>query len=315
MKNLTRPEAAGFLLSHDNFAILTHRRPDGDTMGSAAALCRGLRQLGKTAHVLENPDMTPRFAFLMEGLTKEAPGENDTIVSVDVASPGMLPKAFEIYKDRVALRIDHHESATSFTPEELVDGASASCAELVCDVITLLGIQMDRDIANAVYVGLSTDTGCFRFANTTAHSFLVASVCAQNGADIHGLNQKFFETNTLSKLRMQAWIVENMKVFGDGKFAIAPIPRAVEDLLGVTEDDMDNISSFPRTVEGICMAATLRQTKDGDTKMSVRAVPGYDASSVCAQFGGGGHKGAAGGTTKLSLEEVAAKLEEIMLNM
>ena len=315
MKNLTRPEAAGFLLSHDNFAILTHRRPDGDTMGSAAALCRGLRQLGKTAHVVENPDMTARFAFLMEGLTKAEPGEQDTIVSVDVASPGMLPKAFEIYKDRVALRIDHHGSATSFTPEELVDAASASCAELVCDVITLLGIQMDRDIANAVYVGLSTDTGCFRFANTTAHSFLVASVCAQNGADIHGLNQKFFETNTLSKLRMQAWIVENMKVFGDGKFAVVPIPRAVEELLGVTDDDMDNISSFPRTVEGICMAATLRQTKDGDTKMSVRAVPGYDAAYVCAQFGGGGHKGAAGGTTKLSLEEVAAKLEEIMLAM
>ena len=312
MKNLTRPEAAGFLLSHDNFAILTHRRPDGDTMGSAAALCRGLRQLGKTAHVVENPDMTARFAFLVEGLTKAEPGEQDTIVAVDVASPGMLPKVFEIYKDRVALRIDHHESATSFTPEELVDGASASCAELICDVITMLGIQMDRDIANAVYVGLSTDTGCFRFANTTAHSFLVASVCAQAGADIHGLNQKFFETNTLSKLRMQAWIVENMKVFGDGKFAIAPIPRAVEDLLGVTEDDMDNISSFPRTVEGICMAATLRQTKDGDTKMSVRAVPGYDAAAVCARFGGGGHKGAAGATMDMPLEEAAEAIAAAM---
>jgi len=313
MKTLTRAEAAGFLLSHDNFCILTHRRPDGDTMGSAAALCLGLRQLGKTAFVLENPDMTARFAFLVEGITKAQPGEHDTLVAVDVASPGMLPKAFERYRDRVALRIDHHESATSFTPEELVDGASASCAELICDVITLLGIQLDRDIANAVYVGLSTDTGCFRFANTTAHSFLVASVCAQAGADIHSLNQKFFETNTLSKLRMQAWIVENMKVFGDGRFAIAPIPRAVEDALGVTEDDMDNISSFPRTVEGIRMAATLRQTRDGDTKLSLRAVPGYDAAAVCAIFGGGGHKGAAGGTTKLSLEEVAKKLEEIML--
>lgn len=313
MKNLTRAEAAGYLLSHDNFCILTHRRPDGDTAGSAAALCLGLRQLGKTAHVLENPEMTARFAFLMEGITKAEPGENDTLVAVDVASPGMLPKAFEPYRERIGLRIDHHGSATSFTPEELVDGESASCAELICDLITLLGIQMDKSIANAVYVGLSTDTGCFRFANTTAHSFMVAAVCAGNGADIHALNQKFFETNTRSKLRMQAWIVENMKVFGDGKFAIVAIPRAVEELLAVTEDDMDNISSFPRTLEGVCMAATLRQTKDGDTKMSLRAVPGYDAAAICARFGGGGHKGAAGGTTKLSLEEVAAKLEELML--
>ena len=315
MKSLTRAEAAGFLLSHDNFCILTHRRPDGDTMGSAAALCLGLRQLGKTAWVLENPDMTERFAFLVEGITKAEPDENDTIVSVDVASPGMLPKAFEPYRDRCALRIDHHGSATSFTPEELVDPESASCAELICDLVTILGIQLDKAIAEAVYVGTSTDTGCFRFANTTAHSFLVASICAQAGADIHGLNQKFFETNSLPKLRMHAWMIDHMKLFGDGKFAIVAIPRAVEDALGVSEDDMDNISSYPRTVEGVRMAATLRQTKDGDTKLSLRAIPGYDAAKVCAYFGGGGHKGAAGGTTRLSLEEVAAKLEEIMLKM
>ena len=313
MKSLTRAEAAGFLLSHDRFCILTHRRPDGDTVGSAAALCLGLRQLGKAAWVLENPEVTPRFSWLLEGLTKECPEEQDTVVSVDVASPGMLPKAFEIYKDRCALRIDHHGSATSFTPEELVDPQSASCAELVCDVITLLGIQMDKAIAEAVYVGASTDTGCFRFANTNAHCFLVASVCAQAGADIFKLNQALFETNSLAKLRMHAWMVENMKLFGDGKLAIVAIPRAVEELLGVTDDDMDNISSYPRTVEGVCMAATLRQTKDGDTKLSVRAVPGYDAAAVCAHFGGGGHKGAAGGSTNLGLEEVAAKLEEIML--
>ena len=312
-KNLTRAEAAGFLLSHDGFAILTHRRPDGDTVGSAAALCRGLRQLGKKAWVLENQEVTERFAFLLEGLTKEAAEETDTLVAVDVASPGMLPKCFEIYKDRVSLRIDHHGNATSFTPEELVDPDSASCAELVCDVITMLGVQMDKDIATAVYVGASTDTGCFRFANTNAHSFMIAAICAQAGAPIYQLNQDLFETNTLSKLRMHAWMIENMKVFGGGKLAIVAIPRAVEDMIGVTDDDMDNISSYPRTVAGICMAATLRQTKDGETKISVRAIPGYDASAVCAVFGGGGHKGAAGASTHLGLEEAVQKLEAEML--
>ena len=312
MKNLTRAEAAGFLLSHDHFCILTHRRPDGDTIGSAAALCLGLRQLGKSAWVLENSEVTDRFGWLLEGLTKEAPAEGDTIVSVDVASPGMLPKAFEIYKDRVALRMDHHGSATSFTPEELVDPDSASCAELICDVITMLGIQMDKRIAEAVYVGASTDTGCFRFANTTAHTFMVAAVCAQAGAEIYKLNQQLFETNSLAKLRMHAWMIENMKLFGDGKLAIVAIPRAVEELLGVTDDDMDNISSYPRTVAGVCMAATLRQTKSGETKISVRAIPGYDAAAVCAVFGGGGHKGAAGASTAIGLEEAAQKLEEEM---
>ena len=312
--NLTRAEAAGFLLSHDNFAILTHRRPDGDTVGSAAALCLGLRQLGKNAWVLENPEVTDRFAFLLEGLTKEAAEETDTVVSVDVASPGMLPKCFEIYKDRVALRIDHHGSATSFTPVELVDGDSASCAELVCDVLTILGIQLDKAIATAVYVGMSTDTGCFRFANTTSHSFMIAAICAQAGVEIYKLNQVLFETNSLSKLRLHAWMIEHLDIFDDGKLAIVAIPRAVEELLGVTDDDVDNISSYPRTVEGVCMAATLRQSKTGETKLSVRAIPGYDAAAVCAHFGGGGHKGAAGATTSLSLEEAVKAVKEAMLN-
>ena len=313
MKSLNRAEAAGFLLVNDNFCILTHRRPDGDTVGSAAALCLGLRKLGKQAWVLKNEEISDRFGWLVEGLTKEAVEEHDIVVSVDVASPGMLPKCFAPLAETCRLRIDHHGSATSFTPEELVDADSASCAELVCDVLAILGVEMDKNIAEAVYVGMSTDTGCFRFANTTAHSFTVAAVCAKAGADIYGLNQQLFETNSLPKLRMHAWMIENMKLLDDGKLAIVAIPRAVEELLRVTDDDMDNISSCPRTVAGVRMAATLRQTKDGETKISVRAVPGYDAAKVCEHFGGGGHKGAAGASTTKSLAETAKLVEEYML--
>ena len=315
MKSLNRAEAAGFLLVNDNFCILTHRRPDGDTVGSAAALCLGLRKLGKQAWVLKNEEISDRFGWLVEGLTKEAVEEHDIVVSVDVASPGMLPKCFAPLAETCRLRIDHHGSATSFTPEELVDADSASCAELVCDVLAILGVEMDKNIAEAVYVGMSTDTGCFRFANTTAHSFTVAAVCAKAGADIYGLNQQLFETNSLPKLRMHAWMIENMKLLDDGKLSIVAIPRAVEELLRVTDDDMDNISSYPRTVAGVRMAATLRQTKDGETKISVRAIPGYDAAAVCAYFGGGGHKGAAGASTHMGLEEAAEKLKDIMLGM
>ena len=315
MKILTRAEAAGFLLSHDRLCILTHRRPDGDTVGSAAALCLGLRQLGKQAWVLQNDEVSDRFSWLLEGLTKQSTEDRDTIVSVDVASPGMLPKAFEQYKDRVALRIDHHASATSFTDEELVDGESASCAELVCDVLTILGIQMDKAIAEAVYVGTSTDTGCFRFANTTAHSFMIAAICAQAGAEIYRLNQDLFETSTLTKLKMHSWMVDHLKLLEGGRLAICAIPKAVEEEIGVTEDDMDNISSFPRTIAGVAMAATLRETKDGDTKISIRAIPGYDAAAICAGFGGGGHKGAAGASVHMTLEEAAKAVEKAMLEL
>ena len=315
MKTLTRNETADFLLNNDNYAILTHRRPDGDTIGSSAALCRILRKMGKTAHIIRNGEVTDRFAWLHEGLTKEEAGENDTIVTVDVASPGMLPKDFEQYLGRIALRIDHHASATSFTENELVDSSSGACAEIVFDLMEHLWVTMDSDIANAIYTGTSTDTGCFRFANTTAHTFITAAACAAAGAKVYSLNQELFETNTLGRLKIQGWIVENMKVFSEGKLAVIAIPKAVEESIGVTEDDMDNISSFPRTVVGVCMAATLRETKDGDVKLSVRAIPGYDATVVTGAFGGGGHRGAAGATLKMSLKDAALAVEKAMLEL
>ena len=313
MKNLTRSECAQFLQEHDNYLILSHRRPDGDTTGSSAALCLGLRQLGKTAHILENKEVSQRFAWLHEGLTKSASEGSETIVSTDVASPSMLPEAFKGLLGGIALRIDHHGSATSFTDSELVDPHSASCAELVWDVLSLMGVQADRSIAEAVYVGTSTDTGCFRYANTTAHTFETAAVCAAAGARIYELNQELFETNTLGRLRMQGWIVDHMRMLEGGKMAVCAIPRTVEEELGVTQDDMDNISSFPRTVAGVCVAATLRESAEGDTKLSVRAVPGYDAARVTEKFGGGGHKGAAGASLKMPLEEAALAVEKAML--
>lgn len=316
MKILRIDETAEFLLAHDNFAILTHRRPDGDTIGSAAALCLALRKQGKTAHVLHNPEVSDRFAWLHTGLTKEEAEEDDCLVTVDVASPGMLPKVFQKYLGRIALRIDHHGSATSFTENELVLPEWAACAEIIADLLQPLNHgRMEPELADAIYVGVSTDTGCFRFSNTNFHSFFVAGYCASAGARIYELNQELFETNTLGRLKMQAWIVDHMQMLNQGEMAIIAIPRAVEEAIGVTEDDMDNISSFPRTVAGVCMAATLRETGDGDTKISVRAVPGYDATQVTEKFGGGGHKGAAGASMKMSIDEAVKAVEKVMLDL
>ena len=312
MRKLSRNEAARLLRARDNFVILTHRRPDGDTLGSAAALCMGLRLLGKRAWVLRNPEVTDRFAWLMEGLTVTDVPKNACIVSTDVASPGMLPTAFSRLTGAITLRIDHHASSTSFTEAELVEPDSASCAEIVWELLRLLQCPFHTALMNAVYVGISTDTGCFRFANTTAHTFQTAAACAGQGVNIYRINQELFETNTLERLRIQAWIVEHMELLRDGTMAICAIPRQVELSLGVTEDDMDNISNFPRTVAGVKVASTLRQTPEGETKLSVRAVPGYDATAIAEPFGGGGHKGAAGASIRLPLEQALEAVRQVM---
>ena len=309
---LTRTEVADYLEKHDHYCILTHRRPDGDTVGSAGGLCLGLRAMDKDAVVLYNPEITPRYEPLMEGLTVKEPREGDLIVAVDVAEDHMLPKAHGYLRNSVDLRIDHHGGNREFTPKSLVDPQSASCAEIIWDILGELDIQMDEKMAEAIYVGTATDTGCFRYANTDVHTFDCAADCAAAGADIFGWNQLLFETHTLEKLRLQGWMAENVKIFSEGKLAVCALPREVEERIGVSEDDMGNLSSFIRSIEGVCMAALLREAEEG-CKLSVRAIPGWDAAAVCAMFGGGGHAGAAGGFIKEPLAQAEKTLMDAML--
>ena len=303
MRTMTRSEAAAFLGNADRFTILTHRRPDGDTLGSAALLCRGLRALGKTAHILENPEITERYVNLHEGLTKTSPEAGDTLIAVDTASPGMLPEAFAKYGNHIALRLDHHGSATSFTEYELVEPHTAACGELIWGVLALMGVKLDIPMADALYTAISTDTGCFRYANTTADTFQAAAQCAAVSPNLFRLNQELFETNSLGRLRLQGWIVEHALFLEEGKAAICALPLSVERELGLTEDDLENISGFPRTIAGVKIAATLRENPDGLIKLSVRCVPEYNASAICEKFGGGGHRGAAGASMQLSMDE------------
>ena len=308
---MTRSEAAAWLSRHDHFSILTHTRPDGDTIGSASVLCLGLRQLGKTAHVVENPEVSPYLSRCCVGLTKPWPEEGDIILSVDTASPGMLPKTFQELLGKIQLRIDHHASATSYTELELVDGSAAACGDIIYDILMEMGVELDKEMAWRLYIAVSTDTGCFCYANTNAHSYTVAAACAATGANLYPITQELFDTNSLGKLKLQSYIVDNALFLCGGRAAVCAIPKALEET--VTKEDMEGVPGFLRSIEGVKISATIRQTETG-SKMSVRAVPGFDATKVCGKFGGGGHKGAAGASLNLSLDEavqvVAAALTE-----
>ena len=306
---MTRSECARWLLERDNFLILTHTRPDGDTIGSASTLCLGLRQLGKTAHLLENKEVSPYLETSVLGLSKANPEEGDTILSVDVASPGMLQKEAVDLLGCIELRIDHHGSATSYTGEELVDPMAAACGEIIYDVLMEMGAELTREMAWRLYIAVSTDTGCFRFANTNAHTYQTAAACAATGADLYPITQALFDTNTLGKLRLQSWMLEHARFLCGGKAAVCGIPKAMEDT--VTKEDLEGAAGFLRSIEGVKICATIRETETG-SKMSVRAVPGYDAAAICQKFGGGGHKGAAGAGSDLPMEALVNTVAEVL---
>ena len=308
---MTRNECAAWLQAHDNFCILTHARPDGDTIGSASALCLGLRQLGKTAHVLDNTQSSPFLKRCLLGLTVDAPKDTDVLVSVDVASPHLFPVEHQQYLSRIALRIDHHATSISFTPEEYVDAASAACGEIIYELLMDMGAEMTKEIAWRMYIAISTDTGCFRYSNTNAHTYRVAAACADTGADLYPITQELFDTTSISELKLQNWIVEHARFFCDGHAAVCGIPKEMEN--NVSKEDLEGISGFLRSIEGVRISATLREI-EGGCKISVRAVPGLDAGRVCTRFGGGGHKGAGGANMLMPMAEAMDVLAAALQN-
>lgn len=290
---MTRSRLCRALSCRDDFVILTHRRPDGDTTGCAVALCLGLRALGKKAWVLQNRQFTPRFAPYLEGLICEGAGEDATIVSVDIASLGLLSFDAEALADRIDFAVDHHGSNSLPLEQKLVEADKAACGEIIYDLLCELGVAMDQRMAEALYLAISTDTGCFKFANTSANTFRVAQKLVEAGARIFPINKLFFDTKSFARLRLESRLIDTMEFYAGGTVALCAIQPAWLQELSLTEDDIDSISGFARSIEGVEIGIMIREVEDGLGKLSVRTGTRYDASALCQELGGGGHAGAA----------------------
>ena len=280
------------LSATDRAVILTHRRPDGDTVGCAAALCRGLRQLGKQAFILENPELTDKYTPYFEGLTCPAIAPDDTIVAVDVAAEDMFAKGLALPRP-IDLAIDHHGTNSGYARQSLVRSDRAACGEIVYDVLREMGVQIAGEIAEALYVAISTDTGCFRYSNVTANTLRTAAELLEAGVDAYAVNRKMFELKRFARLKLEAYLTETMRFYADGRIGVCLIPADIRARLELTEDDVDDISGFARMIEGVELAAMLRQMP-GATKLSLRSGRLYDSGAICKRLGGGGHFSAAG---------------------
>ena len=300
---MTYTEAAAWLRAHDRYLILTHKRPDGDTIGCAAALCRGLRGLGKTAHICPGTGETHLFTPYLEGLLAPEGYEPETVVSVDIAARGLFTKSGQPWLERgIDLAIDHHPSQEFFAKETCLDAGRAACGEIIYDILKELG-QINQETAVPLYVAVSTDTGCFQYSNTTADTHRVAAALMDTGVDVFPLNKRHFRTKTWARLQVERLIVERMHRYEDGKIAVAPVSLSLMDEAGATEEDMEDIAAFLGQIEGVETSVTIRELEGGACKLSVRTSGGLNATRVCALLGGGGHAAAAGCTVDGTLEE------------
>ena len=307
---MTTAEAARLLLGWDELLLLTHVRPDGDTVGSAAALCQALRDRGKTAYLLPNPELTATYAPYAAPYAAPEGFVPRHVVSVDIAALSLLPENARPYQDRIDLAIDHHPSQGFFARETCLEADSAACGEIVYDIITRL-TPVTPDIALPLYVAVSTDTGCFAYANTTAQTHAVAAALLRTGIDYQTVNKVFFRTKSRRRMQLEAAMLAEAKFYDNNRTAVLSVPRSLLEKFHATESDAEDLSALGPQIQGVDCAVTMRELGDGVWKFSLRTGERVNATEVCRLLGGGGHARAAGAT----LEGVTqAEAEEKMLN-
>ncbi len=304
--------AAEILRAKDKILILTHDHPDGDTLGSGYALCRALRKIGKAAEVVCSDRVADSYAFMWEGMER-LDFEPEFIVSVDIADAVLLGKQFEeCYRDKINMNIDHHGSNKLVADYNMLESDSAATAEIIYNIILELGVEVDRPMADCIFTGISTDTGCFRYSNTTARSHKIAAVLIEIGANSHEINQIFFETKTKVYAALERLALDGMRMYLDDNLAVIAVTQDMYRKTGATDSECDRISALPRQIEGVKAGATLRETSEGNFKVSLRTNGPVDAAHLAAKFGGGGHAKAAGFRLDGPLESALEKLLEVL---
>ena len=299
MTNLTASECAAWLGEHDDYIIISHRRPDGDTLCSGAALCSALRRAGKRAWCFDNPETTDTYRpFVAPYLAPEGLSPS-TLVTVDVASEGLFQAGIST---PVPLAIDHHPSNSRFAENLCLAAERSSCGELVMEIIKALCGSMTAGEANLLYAAVSTDTGCFQYSNTNAATLRAAAELVECGAENSALNTLLFRTMSRARMALEGRMLTGMRYFKDGRISVNIVTQAMLDECGADENDCDDLAGIAGKAKGSLISLTIREVAEG-SKISARSKPGINVSDVCAVYGGGGHAMAAGVTLNCGVEE------------
>ena len=294
-EQLNVQQMAERLCAADNILILCHKNPDGDTIGCGSALCHALKALGKTAAVLCSDAVPSRYSFTAP-VPFRGEFEPKTVVAVDVASVQLFGEnnGMPQYTRHIDLCIDHHTGNSGYADFTLLDGNAAAAAELLYEVISEMGVEITPLIANFLYTGLATDTGCFRFSSTTANTHIVAAKLILAGAQVEELNTLLFDTKPRERMEAERIARNHLEYHLEGRCALMYLTRDEIEQSGVDPADLEELTSLPISIEGVKVGLLLRQQPGGSYRISVRAAKGVDACAIARRLGGGGHTRAAG---------------------
>lgn len=302
-------EALSFLIKCDNVNIITHKSPDGDTLGSGFALVNFLRGMGKKANVINTEPFPKRYSFLYEGYSPMQ-FEEECVIAVDVADLQLLGTNLEEYKadGAIDLCIDHHISNTMYAKQTLVDKTAAATCEVMFEIINSAGNAMTDLIARCLYTGVATDTGCFKYENTTIRTHTIAGELMKYNIEFAKINRAMFDVKSKGRILVERAVSKNMEFFYDDRMSMITITCDLISSSGIDPADFEGLTSITLQVEGVQIGILIKERNENSYKISVRTTDEIDASKFCQKFGGGGHVRAAGCEIKGSLDEVRQKL-------
>jgi phosphoesterase RecJ-like protein len=305
---------ASAIEEHDKFLVTTHENPDGDALGSMLAATLALQELGKDASMyLTGTAPTPgEYRFLdLAGLTRVLPSDvgERVLLAVDCANERRIgPELDPVERAKLVVDIDHHHDNSRFGDLNLIVDDASSTAEIVRDILRVLDVPLTPEIAEALYVGLVTDTGRFQYTNTTPKALRLAAELVEAGADVHGVFRYVYETVQFAKLKLLARALERAQPFEGGRLVVSYLLKDDFPAVGAEEPYSEGIIDSLRAVEHSEMVALIREPPRNEgpsRRVSLRSSHDeVDVSAIAAKAGGGGHRQAAGFSSELSIAEI-----------
>lgn len=318
-KKLSLDTVCQKLCENKNTLIIYHIRSDADAVGSAFALKEILRVMGVPAYCACSDEIPERLQFLSEGMQGSVLLDDgllldcDRVVSVDSASPSQLGTIFQRLHKNIDIMIDHHAIGMPYADNYIDHAASATgeiiyeIAERLCEMGELADIP--HRVLDCIYAAISSDTGGFRYANTTPKCMRIAAELIEAGVDAAEINRQIFDSKSIKQIRAEGEAIKNLRIYGDGEIASTLLPYSAKCSLELSDEHLGTLIDIPRSVYGVEVAFAIKQESEEQIfRVSMRSATDFDVSAICAAFGGGGHKRAAGCTVSARNIEEAETL-------
>ena len=305
MNNITLSAAASLIAEKRKILIITHGHPDGDTLGSAYGLKRAIEKYCDARVICVDP-IPNRLKFLTDGETdlREERLEDfspEFIMAVDVAETHLMGVYGTNYAGAIDLKIDHHVNGSEYARYNYIEGDTAACGErvykLVRELEAINSATLTPGSASALYAAISSDTGSFKYTNTTPSTMRIAADLMEAGADTETINQRLYESKSANEVIATKLALNGMNICRQGTMTVFSITNKLKEESGLSDEDFGDVINLLREIDGVELAVTLRQLTDKPEKfkISMRSSGDIKANELCAMFDGGGHVKAAGG--------------------